>query len=203
VFEYLPVTGPVGAAAITLVTLLVAIRLYNDAHFLEPRYLAAWGIARRLGMPVIDQLAKRSVGVSAENDAHRSEWVGDVDATPNEVRDALIAQSSERWEVSVLSGLKTDWRGNTEVASLVCYHGDLPHPSAPDWLRDQQTHVFLFNTDGDKDTRICAHNEANSWRPDQWRDHLYKGESFSPGAGVARVDGWLHDSALSANKIEK
>jgi len=201
VFDYLPVSGPVGAAAITLVTLLVAIRLYNDAHFLEPRYLAAWGIARRLGMPVIDQLAKRSVGVSAENDAHRSEWVGDVDATPNEVRDALIAQSNERWEVSVLSGLKTDWRGNTEVASLVCYYGDLPHPSAPDWLRDEQTHVFLFNTDGK--TRICAHNEANSWRPDQWQDHLFKGASFSPGAGVGRVDGWMQASSLSANKIEK
>jgi hypothetical protein len=197
----LPVSGPVGAAAITVVTLLVAVRLYNGSHFLQPRYLAAWGIARRLGMPVIDQLAKRSIGISAENRAYQSEWVGDVDATPNEIRDALMAQSSERWEVSVLSGLKTDWNDNVEVASLVCYYGALPHPSAPDWLRDEQTHVFLFNTDGK--TRICAHNEANSWRPDQWRDHLFKGASFNPAAGVARVNGWLHQSELSPNKTEK
>jgi hypothetical protein len=146
-------------------------------------------------MPLVDQLAKRVVGISAENAAHRDEFVHDVDATPVEVRDALIAQSDQRWEVSVLSGLKTDWAGNYEVASLVCYFGDKPAPGAPDWLRDKQTHVFLFSAG--VGTRICCHDEANSWRADQWRDHLFKGESFDPAAGVEKVNRWLVGSDIS------
>lgn len=146
-------------------------------------------------MPLVDQLAKRVAGISVENQAHRSEFVHDVDATPAEVRDALMKQSDERWEVSVLSGFKTDWQHNHEQASLVCYYGSKPSPRAPDWLRDKQTHVFLFSAG--IGTRICCHNEANSWRPDQWRDHLYKGQSFDAQAGVERVNGWLQESDIS------
>jgi hypothetical protein len=195
VFSYLPVSGPTGAAAIALVSLLVFVRLYAGSRLLDPKHMTLWGVVRRIGMPLVDQVAKRSVGISAENAAHRDEFVHDVDATPVEVRDALIAQSDERWEVSVLSGLKTDWAENHEQASLVCYFGDKPTPGAPDWLRDKQTHVFLFSAG--IGTRICCHNEANSWRPDQWQDHLFKGPSFDAQAGVERVDGWLEESSLS------
>jgi hypothetical protein len=194
VFEYLPVNGPTGLAAIALVTVLVVVRFYAGARLLDPKHMTWWGIARRIGMPVVDQLAKRSVGISAENKAHRSEFVHDVDADPVDVRDALIAQSNERWEVSVLSGLKSDWADNKEVASLVCYFGNKPAPGAPDWLRDKQTHVFLFSAG--IGTRICAHNEANSWRPDQWRDHLFKGESFDAQAGVEDTQAWLEASDI-------
>jgi hypothetical protein len=195
VFSYLPVSGPTGAAAIALVSLLVFVRLYAGSRLLDPKHMTLWGVVRRIGMPLVDQVAKRSVGISAENAAHRDEFVHDVDATPVEVRDALIAQSDERWEVSVLSGLKTDWAANHEQASLVCYFGDKPTPGSPDWLRDKQTHVFLFSAG--IGTRICCHNEANSWRPDQWHDHLFKGPSFDAQAGVERVNGWLEESSIS------
>jgi hypothetical protein len=196
VFDYLPVNGPTGAAAIALVTALVFVRLYAGARLLDPKYMTWWGIARRIFMPLIDRLAKRTVGVSAENQAHEKEQATVTPTDPVDVRDALIEQSGERWEVSVLSGLKTDWAGNKEVASLVCYHGDKPTPGAPDWLRDKQTHVFMFSLSG-VGTRVCAHEEANSWRPDQWRDHLFKGESFDVSAGVSDVTEWLEMSDVT------
>jgi hypothetical protein len=195
VYEYLPVSGPTGAAAIAVVTTLLVVRLYAGSRLLDPRYMVFWGLARRLLMPIIDQLAKRAVGISAENQAHRSEYVHDTPDTPADVRDALIAESDERWEVSVLSGLKTDWSENVEIASLVCYYGSKPTPAAPDWLREKQTHVFMFSSG--VGTRVCAHNEANSWRPDKWKDHLFKGESFDAEAGVDDVSAWLTSSDVS------
>ncbi len=156
--------------------------------------MGVWGLLRRLLMPVVDQYSKRFIGVPAENRAHKSEYVNDVDATPADIRDALIAQSNERWEVSVLAGLKTDWAGNKETASLVCYQGSRPTQAAPDWLRHDQIHVFMFSLE--TGTRVCCHREANSWRPDLWRDHLYKGPSFDPQAGVGTVETWLHESTL-------
>jgi hypothetical protein len=196
VYEYLPVSGPTGAGAIALVTVLLVVRLYSGSRLLDPRYMVFWGLARRLLMPVVDQLAKRAVGISAENNARQVEYVHDTPADPADVRDALIDESGERWEVSVLSGLKTDWSGNVEIASLVCYYGSKPTPGAPDWLRDNQTHVFMFSMSG-IGTRVCAHNEANSWRPDQWKDHLFKGESFDAEGGVEKVKGWLRASDVT------
>jgi hypothetical protein len=197
VFDFLPVSGPTGAAAIALVTALIVVRFYAGARLLDPKHMTWWGIARRVFMPLIDRLAKRTVGISAENQAHKEEEVAMTPADPVDVRDALIEQSGERWEVSVLSGLKTDWTGkNKEIASLVCYHGGKPAPGAPDWLRDKQTHVFMFSLSG-VGTRVCAHEEANSWRPDQWRDHLYKGDSFDVEAGKSDVTAWLEESDVT------
>jgi hypothetical protein len=193
VFDHLPVNGPTGAAAIGLVTLLVVVRFYAGARLLDPKHMTWWGIARRIFMPIVDQLAKQAVGISAENHARTNEQATVTPADPVDVRDALIKQSGERWEVSVLSGFKTDWADNKEIASLVCYHGDTPTPGSPDWLRDKQTHVFMFSLSG-VGTRVCAHEEANSWRPDLWRDHLFKGDSFDAHAGVVRVKGWLDSS---------
>jgi hypothetical protein len=182
-------------AAVAVVSTLGIIRLYSGGYFLHPKFMTVWGLLRRLFMPLLDQYAKRTVGISVENKARRGEFVHDIDSTPVEVRDALVKQSGERWETSVLSGLKTDWADNTEVASLVCYQGSKPVPGAPDWLRHDQIHVFLFSAG--VGTRVCAHKEANSWRPDLWRDHLYKGPSFSAKAGVDKVEEWLQASALS------
>ena len=41
------------------------------------------------------------------------------------------------------------------------------------------------------ETRVCAHVEANSFRPDLWRDHLFKGESFDAEQGVRITKAWL------------
>jgi hypothetical protein len=95
VFDYLPVNGPTGLAAIALVTVLVVVRFYAGARLLDPKFMVFWGIARRIGMPIVDQLAKRSVGISAENHANQFEYVTVTPADPVDVRDALIAESGD------------------------------------------------------------------------------------------------------------
>ena len=194
VVETVAGADPVAVAAVALVTTLVVVRLYAGGSLLGLRFLSFWSIARRLFMPVLDRVAKRLVGIGAENRAVREEFVADVDATPREVATALQTESDREFEVSVLSGLKTDWDGNTEVASVVTYAGAKPIPNAPDWLRTDQIHVFMFRA-GDR-TRVAAHYEANSWRPDRWKDHLFKGETFDAAEGVARVSTLLDESGL-------
>jgi len=197
--ESLP-SSPVGVAAVALVTTLVVARLWGGGTLLGLRFLRFWSIARRLGMPLLDRVGKRLVGIGAENRAVREEFVADVEATPRAVATALDRAPDRAFEVSVLSGLKTDWDGNTEVASIVTYAGPKPTPAAPDWLRPDQIHVFMFRVDDDRPgerTRVCAHYEANSWRPDRWRDHLFKGETFDVAKGRYAVDSWLAGAGLT------
>ena len=181
-------SDPVAAAAVTLVAVLVVTRLSAGSDLLSTRFVTFWGTARRIYMPALDRLGTQTVGIGAENRALRQEFVVDVAAPVTDVVAALDAAGDSRYEVSVLSGLKSDWAGNTEVASVVSYHGPKPFPAAPDWLRPDQIHVFLFRPDHGPDrTRVCAHYEANSWRPDRWKDHLYKGETYDAGKGVRQV----------------
>ena len=182
-------SDPTAVGAVALVVSLVIVRLYFGNTLLHTRFAPFWGVARRLFMPVVDRVAKRTVGISAENEATREELVTEAPASPDEVIARLQRGSERRLEVSVLSGLKTDWDGNTEVRSVVGYEGAKPWPGAPRWLRDKQVHVFMFR-DGDV-TRVCAHEEANSWRPDLWADHLFKGPSFDVAEGVETVHEWL------------
>lgn len=176
-------------AAPALVATLVTLRVVAGPAVLSLRRVTLWGTARRLYMPVVDRAAKRVAGISAENYASRAEHVGDYPLTTQEAANRIQDHSARAFEVSVLSGLKTDWGGNTEVASIVGYHGPRPFPGAPDWLRPKQVHVFMFRVEAG--TRVCAHEEATSWRPDLWRDHLRKGDSFDAEAGVAEVRSWI------------
>lgn len=186
-------SDPVGIAAVALVSTLVVVRLYSGSFLLSLRFVRFWGAARRIFMPVLDVYGKRLVGVGAENRARRNEFVADVSEPPAVVARHLENQTDTTIEVSVLSGLKTDWAGNREVASVVTYRGSKLAPGAPGWLRADQIHVFMFDVEqGAKPrTRICAHYEANSWRPDRWRDHLFKGATFDVGRGVRQVRNWL------------
>lgn len=187
-------SDPVAIAAIALVGLLVLTRLYVGSTLLHIRFTEFWGTARQLFMPLVDQLSKRVVGVKAENRAVEEEYVATVSERPTKVAKEL-QEATDRWlEVSVLSGLKTDWDGNPEVASLVGYAGDKPFPAAPEWLRDDQIHIFIFR-DGDE-FRICGHYEANSWRPDRWKDHLFMGETFDRAKGVGIISEWLSETAI-------
>jgi len=177
-----------------LVLSLVAIRWYYGSTLLSLRFLPFWSKARRLFMPrLVDAIAKRASGISAENEAVYAEFVADLPlpgATVYDLADSLQNISDLRLECSVLSGYKTDWKENPEIATVVGYHGPKPFPGAPDWLRPLQTHIFMFKTENGA-IRVCAHEEANSWRPDKWADHLRKGPSFDVDAGVNRVKGWL------------
>lgn len=186
---------PTTIAAVALVVVLGITRTYFGSAVLSTRFARFWGLARRLYMPVLDRIAKRAVGVGAENHATRAEHVADLPASVLTVIRELNHASDPAFEVSVLSGLKTDWAGNTEAASVVAYVGPKPFPGAPRWLRAEQVHVFMFRANDV--TRVCAHREANAWRPDQWRDHLRKGPSFDVSAGVDAVREWLVASGVS------
>lgn len=189
---------PVAAAAVTLVSILVVTRLSAGSDLLAIRFVAFWGAARRIYMPLLDRVGTQTVGIGAENRAMRREFVADVAAPVTDVVAALDAAGYSRYEVSVLSGLKSDWAGNVEVASIVTYAGPKPFPVAPEWLRRDQVHVFLFRPDHGPDrTRVCAHYEANSWRPDRWKDHLYKGPTFDAAKGVRLVRGELATEGLA------
>ena len=185
----------VAIAAVALVSLLSIVRLYSGSVLLQLRYLNFWGNARRLFMPVIDKVAKRLVGISAENRALETEYVVDVQADPKSVAEGVDEVSERDFEVSVLSGYKSDWEANKEIASIVGYDGSKPWPNAPDWLRSDQVHITMFVTD-DLKTRVTSHYEANSWRPDRWADHLFKGETFDAEKGVSLTKEWLEQADL-------
>ena len=176
-------------AAILLVSTLVIARFYTGSVLLQIKYLEFWGTARQLFMPLIDKLAKRLVGISAENHAKEIEHVADIRNSPREIAETIQANSKREFEVSVLSGLKRDPKNRKEVASIVGYMGNRPWPNSPEWLRSKQVHIFMFEY-GDY-TRLYAHVEANSWRPDLWRDHLFKGDSFDAEQGVRITKAWL------------
>ena len=185
----------VAIAAVALVSALAITRLYKGSVLLDLRYVHFWGNARGIFMPFIDKLAKRVVGISAENHAVESEHVVDVQADPKSVAEGIDEVSERDFEVSVLSGFKTDWDGNKEIASIVGYDASKPWPSAPDWLRADQVHITMFVTD-DSETRVTAHYEANSWRADKWKDHLFKGETFDAEKGVSLTREWLEQADL-------
>ena len=185
-------TEPTAVAAVALVVALGLLRTYAGPELLGLRFLTFWGTARRIFMPAVDRVAKRAVGVPAENHAPVEEFVGDSSLSPREVADRLQRVTDRRFEVSVLSGLKTDWEGNDEVASIVAYDGPKPWPGAPFWLKPAQYHVTMFDADGA--TRVTAHYEATSWRPDKWRDHLWKGETFDAERGRRQVEEWLREA---------
>ena len=179
----------VALAAILLVSTLVIARFYTGSVLLDIKYVEFWGQARQLFMPLIDRLAKRLVGIPAENDAKRYEHVADIPERPKEIAQTIQANSEREFEVSVLSGLKSDPINRKEIASIVGYMGSRPWPNSPEWLRAKQVHIFMFDV-GDY-TRLYAHVEANSWRPDLWKDHLFKGDSFNAEQGVRITKAWL------------
>jgi len=182
-------------AAPTVVLLLLLLRFYAGDVVFDVKYAKLWNVIRRVKVPLIDSIVKPRLGVSVENEAFEDEYVNSVEATPKEVVQALDEVTD--LEVSVLAGYKTDWEGRKEAASVVSYHGDRPFPHAPDWLQNRQLHITLFRENGpNPKTVITAHEEANSWRPDLWKDHLYKG-TFSAKEGVNRTLLLLEQTDLS------
>ena len=58
----------------------------------------------------------------------------------------------------------------------------------------------MFVTD-DLETRVTAHYEANSWRPDRWKDHLFKGKTFDAQKGVDLTREWMKEAGLLKSAI--
>lgn len=170
-------TDPMWAVGFAAVALLVIGRLYLGP---ERFNRVAWGPLRRTLLPVLDRVAKHAVGEEwyTAYDVNEDELVAVVDIPPDAVVSDLEAAG---FIPEPLAAVKTDWTGRTEAASYAYHHGPKPFPGAPEWLRDRQVHVTLFERDDG--TAITAHDEYNSWVPWLWREH-YRGIGYEIEAGV-------------------
>lgn len=189
----LELTAPV------VVFILVSTRLWFGDTVFHVRWITLWNTIRRLKVPAINTYILGNVvpfDVEIENSTHEDEFVGVSPLSPKEIEKKISSVADP--EVPLLAGFKTDWEDRKEIATAVSYHGPKPVPSAPDWLRPRQVHRTYFSVrgpDGEMWTLITAHEESNSWRPDLWSDHLFKG-SFSAKEGVRRTILKLEEAAV-------
>lgn len=172
-----------------LVSLLVVARFYAGEHWFNDR-ARFWNPIRRTAIPLLHRLFQRSdEDLYAETEVGKDERVAVIPMPPRLVLKDLAA---EGYQPQPLASLARDWMGRTEVASWARYEGPKPFPGAPEWLRPRQIHVRLFDAhslagmDGSPATIVTAHEEATSWRPDQWRDH-YTGRTLDVDLGRAIV----------------
>ena len=186
-------------AGAAVVATLVATRLYAGPHLFSDR-TRFWGPLRRLAIPTLDRVLRDvDEDLYASNQATREEHVITLDVSPDAVLEDL---ADAGYQPQPLAGLKTDWEGRTEVASWARYRGPKPFPGAPEWLRPRQVHVTLFTFVDEPDmipvigefddveqTIVTAHEEANPWRPDQWREHYRAvGQDIALGRRLAAED---------------
>lgn len=167
-----------------IVSLLVLGRLYVGEYWFDDQ-ARFWNPVRRAVIPLLHRLFQRSgEDLYAETEIGKHEHVETVPLTPRNVKQLLAEQG---YEPQPLASLARDWNGRTELASWARYEGPKPFPGAPDWLRPRQIHVRLFaDADNAMPTIVTAHEEATSWRPDQWRDH-YSGRTLDVDLGRAIV----------------
>ena len=169
-------------AGFVVVAALVAARLYYGG---ERFNRIAWQPIRVFALPLLDKLAKRSLGDDwfAVYDVDDDELVAIINVPPEYIVEDLEAAG---FIPEPLAALKADWTGRTEVASYAYHHGPKPFPGAPEWLRERQVHVTLFERGEGRSTAITAHDEFNSWRPDLWEAH-YNGIDYRIEEGVERT----------------
>lgn len=188
----------------TAVGLIVLARVYFGDTLFHVRWLSVWNVIRSVKAPAINTYVLGNLvpfDFEIENQAHEDEFVGVTSESPRDVALSLAEVTDN--EVPLLAGFKTDWEGRQEKGTDVNYYGPKPLPGAPDWLRPRQVHRTYFRVrdgEGRFHTVVTAHDEANSYRPDKWKDHLFK-ESFSAKEGVRRTIlkleeadvPWVHD----------
>lgn len=163
---------------VAIVSLLVLGRLHVGEHYFNDR-TRFWGPLRRHVIPTLHRLFQRhDENLYAETEISEDELVDVVDRPSEDVLEKLAAAG---YEPQPLASFARDWEGRPEIASWARYEGPVPFRGAPHFLRPRQVHVRLFDIDGQ--TMITAHEEATSWRPDQWRDH-YRGETQDVETGV-------------------
>lgn len=168
------------------------VRFYFGDTLFHPRYVRVWNGVRRFGVPVLNTLSERYVGIDElENRTYSDQYVTTIDGDVSMMRVALEFNQVRNFEVPLLAGFKTDWEGREEIGTLVAYHGAKLFPGCPHWLRSRQLHVTFFR-DKNNDIVVTAHEEANSYRPDLWKDHLME-QSFDDDKGVRMAENILED----------
>lgn len=182
------------AAAVAVVLVGVIARVYFGSVLFHPRYTRVWNIVRRVAAPILQQIVYRYLpfDVAIENESVPEEYTATVDLSPQET--ALKTDGVREVEVPLLNGFKTAPDDRVEKGTWVWYYGDAPG-GLPRWLRPFQVDVTAFErSDGRVD--LYTHREANSYRPDKWADHLFKGPSFSAEDGVRRCRAALDDAGI-------
>ncbi|UHQ96485.1 hypothetical protein [Natrinema halophilum] len=162
------VTDNIYAIVTAAIVMIGIARAYYGPEFNE----VPWQPLRRVFIPLAHTIAKRSLGEDfyAAYEVSPAEHVSTLNIKP----EVVIKDLEEAgYVVEPLAGLKTDWNGNTEVASYARHRGSKPFPGAPEWLRRRQVHVTLFPAPSGG-TIVTAHEEYNSWRPDLAEQH-YRG----------------------------
>ena len=198
VYDILGSNVEVGAAAVAVVLTGIAVRIYFGSVIFHPSHTLTWNAARRILVPILQRVVYVYLpfDIAIENESKAEEYAATVDTQPDTL--ALKVDEVREVEIPLLSGCKTDPDGRTERATFVWYVGPKPFTSAPRWLRRYQVHPTVFkNDDGTYD--VYAHFEANSYRPDLWADHLFKGPSFSVKKGVDRTQNAFDDAEIEWN----
>jgi hypothetical protein len=183
----------VEVAAPTVVFLVVIARLYFGGVIFAPRFLPVWAVLRRIFVPLLQQGIYRyaPINVSIEGQATKNEYVGVVDLRPSEL--AMRLDGERDIEIPLLASYKHDWQDVPESGTMVWYCGGAP-VGLPKWLSPYQVHITTFQYDGRQ--RVTAHFEANPWRPDRWKDHLFQGPSRSDSKGVQKTRRALKDASI-------
>jgi len=183
----------IGTAAVAVVLTGVLVRVYVGSALFHPRHVKTWNVLRRVLAPMLQRLIylKLPFNIEIENESHDAEYAATVEAPPAEL--ATTIDDVREVEVPLLAGFKTAPDGRRERGTFVWHIGPRPFASAPRWLRRYQVHPTLFKRD-DGRYDVYAHWEANSYRPDLWADHLFKGVSFSAGKGVRKMQNALDDA---------
>ena len=195
VYDILGSNVEVGTAAVAVVLTGIAVRVYFGSAIFHPSHALTWNIVRRIVAPILQRViyVYLPFDVEIENESKATEYAGSVDTQPDRL--ALKVDEVREVEIPLLSGFKTDPDGRRERATFVWYVGPKPFTSAPRWLRRHQVHATVFeNDDGSYD--VFSHFEANSYRPDLWADHLFKGPSFSVEKGVDRTQNVFDDAEI-------
>lgn len=181
------------------VCFVLATRLYYGPVIFAPRFMSLWAVGRRVLTPILQRVIYRSIpiNISLESTVGTEEYVGVVEQSPTQL--ALQIDGERNVEIPLLATYATDWDGNAEAGTFVWYCGSKPS-WLPRWLKPHQVHVTCFRI-GSK-TRLTAHFEANSYRPDMWLAHVSTGEHRSPAKGVQRTKRALSDAGVSLSNTE-
>lgn len=180
------------------VLLLVAGRVYYGSVLFSPQLLPVWAAVRRVATPVVETLLTRiaPIPVSLESETPKREYVGAVDLSPKAL--ALAVDGDRAVEIPLLATYSTDWDGNSERGTFVWYCGSAPG-SFPRWLRPHQVHIRCYEV-ADR-TRVTAHFEPNSYRPDTWLSFI-SGSATKADNGVQRATRAITDAGIELHNTQ-
>lgn len=128
-----------------------------------------WQPLRRVFIPIAHKVAERSLGAEyyAAYQVSRGEHAATLETDPEAVIEDLEAAG---YVPEPLAAFKKNWNGHGEIASYARHRGPKPFPGAPEWLRERQVHVTLFEHPAGG-TIVTSHYEYNSWRFDLAEKH--------------------------------